>query len=48
MSGIWQFIYAVVKAVIEAFLGKPIKTEETYRDANGSRPADGVFTDDDW
>jgi hypothetical protein len=41
-------IGAIVKAILEALLGKPVKRETEYRDAKGNSETDGVFRDSDW
>lgn len=38
-------IGSIVKAIVEALLGKPIKKEEKYEDVGGR---DDPFVDSDW
>jgi len=48
VSGLWAALAALVKGIIEAFLGKPIEESEEFRDSDSDSDSDSVFSDDDW
>jgi hypothetical protein len=48
MRAIAELVGAVVKAILDAILGKTIHRERTFRDANGDPDSDSVFDDADW
>lgn len=48
MGSLYLLLAAVIKALIEALINKPIDNRKEYRDARGDPDDDDVFSDDDW
>ena len=46
MSSLAPIIGAIVKAILEALLGKPVKQEKSYEDVG--EDTDNPFSDSDW